>query len=160
MKKVLFCMFALLTSASMVSCNQKQEAANAAADSTKQEVAQPAPAAEEAPSLATIVEKMEKEGANWNEEQWKEQMKNALLAMKPTMVKMEELMKKMESSPEALAEAAAELEKISNSDEGKKFEELTDKMEKLIDANPVAKKLYADDGWLKDFAKENGIPDL
>ena len=33
MKKVLFCMFALLTSASMVSCNQKQEAANAAADS-------------------------------------------------------------------------------------------------------------------------------
>lgn len=157
MKKVLFCMFALLTSASMVSCNQKQEAANAAADSTKQEVAQPAPAAEEAPSFAAIVEKMEKEGANWNEEQWKEQIKLAMLAAKPTMVKMDDLMKKMETDP---AGAAAELEKLSASDEVKDFEALIEKMNKIIDANPVAKKVNDDKAWQEEFAKENGIPDL
>ena len=150
-------MFALLTSASMVSCNQKQEAANAAADSTKQEVAQPAPAAEEAPSLAAIVEKMEKEGANWNEEQWKENMKLALLSMKPIMVKMEELVKKMETDTEA---AIAELQEISESGEFEQFEELTNKMEKIMEANPIAKKLNEYDSWLEEFVKENGIPDL
>ena len=123
------------------------------ADSTKQGVTQ----ATAVPSLATIVEKMEKEGENWNEEQWKENMKLALLSMKPIMVKMEELVKKMETDTEA---AIAELQEISESGEFEQFEELTNKMEKIMEANPIAKKLNEDDSWLEDFVKENGIPDL
>jgi hypothetical protein len=123
------------------------------ADTTKQGVAQ----ATAVPSLATIVEKMEKEGANWNEEQWKENMKLALLSMKPIMVKMEELVKKMETDTEA---AIAELQEISESGEFEQFEELTNKMEKIMEANPIAKKLNEDDSWLEEFVKENGIPDL
>ena len=123
------------------------------ADTTKQGVAQ----ATAVPSLATIVEKMEKEGANWNEEQWKENMKLALLSMKPIMVKMEELVKKMETDTEA---AIAELQEISESGEFEKFEELTNKMEKIMEANPIAKKLNEDDSWLEEFILENGIPDL
>ncbi len=123
------------------------------ADSTKQGVTQ----ATAVPSLATIVEKMEKEGENWNEEQWKENMKLALLSMKPIMVKMEELVKKMETDTEA---AIAELQEISESGEFEQFEELTNKMEKIMEANPIAKKLNEYDSWLEEFVKENGIPDL
>ena len=123
------------------------------ADSTKQGVTQ----ATAVPSLATIVEKMEKEGENWNEEQRKENMKLALLSMKPIMVKMEELVKKMETDTEA---AIAELQEISESGEFEQFEELTNKMEKIMEANPIAKKLNEDDSWLEEFVKENGIPDL
>lgn len=100
---------------------------------------------------------MEKEGENWNEEQWKENMKLALLSMKPIMVKMEELVKKMETDTEA---AIAELQEISESGEFEQFEELTNKMEKIMEANPIAKKLNEDDSWLEEFVKENGIPDL
>lgn len=123
------------------------------ADSTKQGVTQ----ATAVPSLATIVEKMEKEGENWNEEQWKDNLKLALLSMKPIMVKMEELVKKMETEPAA---AIAELEKINASGEFQQFEELSNKMEKILEANPIAKKLSEDDSWLEEFVKENGIPDL
>jgi 3-polyprenyl-4-hydroxybenzoate decarboxylase len=73
------------------------------------------------------------------------------------MVKMDDLMKKMETDP---AVAAAELEKLSASDEVKDFEALIEKMNKIIDANPVAKKVDEDKAWQEEFAKENGIPDL
>ena len=154
MRKLFFAMFALLLSASMVSCNQKQEApAEPNADSAKVE----APAAEETPDLAVIVEKIKAEGANFTEDQWKETIGQALLAAKPVLVKMQEIMNKVNAGD---ANAAAEMEKFAESEEAKKLDVDIDAFEKVIESFPAAKKIYEDKAWVKEFKEKNGLPDL
>ena len=148
-------MFALLMGATIVSCNQKPEQpADANADSTKVEAA---PATDQAPNLADVVAKMKAEGANWTADQWKEAICQAMLAMKPTLVKMKEMMAKMEAGDTSIA---AELEAFTKTPEAQDFEKMASEIEKVIDANPVAKKLYEDQEWQKKFMEENGIPDI
>ena len=142
--------------ATIVSCNQKPEQpANADADSAKVEAA--APAADQAPSLADVVAKMKAEGANWTEDQWKENIGQAMLAMKPVLVKMKEFMSKMESGDTSVA---AEFEKFASSPEAVDFEKLADEIDKIVSENPVAKKVNEDKEWQKKFMEENGIPDV
>lgn len=149
-------MFALLLSASMVSCNQKQEAqpADAAADSTAQVAEAPA---QETPDLAAIVEKIKAEGANYTEDQWKEVIGQALLATKPQLVEMAEALKKLEAGD---ASAAAELEKISDSEESKKLEKDMKALEEALAAFPLAKKISEDEAWINEFKQKNEIPDM
>ena len=156
MRKLFFGMFALLLSAGMVSCNQKQEAqpADAAADSTAQVTEAPAA---DAPNLADVVAKMKAEGANWNADQWKEAISQALLATKPILTKMGEILKKMESGD---TNAAAELEAFTKSPEAKDFEALMDECNKVVEANPEAKKIFDDEAWVKEFKEANGIPEM
>jgi len=156
MRKLFLGMFALLMGATIVSCNQKPEQpANADADSAKVEAA--APAADQAPSLADVVAKMKAEGANWTEDQWKENIGQAMLAMKPVLVKMKEFMSKMESGDTSVA---AEFEKFASSPEAVDFEKLADEIDKIVSENPVAKKVNEDKEWQKKFMEENGIPDV
>lgn len=158
MKKILFGMFALMLSASIVSCNDKKAEAPAApanADSTEQ-VAQPAQPATDAPDLAAVVEKMKNEGANWTEDQWKENFKLALLAMKPVLVKIEELSSKLGTDPNA----GKEFEEFMNSEDNKKMDKLLEELNQIAEKIPVAKKVLDDQEWAKKFKEENGIPDL
>ena len=158
MKKILFGMFALALSASITSCNDKKAEAPAApdnADSTEQ-VAQPAQPANDATDLAAIVEKMKNEGANWTEEEWRENFKLALLAMKPTLVKMKEIGDKLGTGPDA----AKEYEEFVNSDESKNFDKLLKEIDQIAEQNPIGKKVLDDREWAKKFMQENGIPDL
>lgn len=149
-------MFALLLCVSMVSCNQKQEAqpADAAADSTAQ-VAEAA--AEQTPDLAAIIEKAKAEGANWTEDQWKEALGQSLLAVKPTLVKMQELAKKLEGGDTS---AAAEMAAFTESEEAKKFEADMKAFDEIVEKNPIAKKISEDEAWVNEFKEKNGIPDM
>ena len=155
MRKLFFGMFALLMGVTIVSCNQKQDPAAENADSAKVEAA--APAADQAPALADIVAKMKAEGANWTADQWKENLGQAMLAVKPILVKMQEMVAKMEAGD---VNVAAELEAFTQTKEAKEMEALTDEIEKIVEANPEAKKVYEDQEWQKKFKEENGIPEM
>lgn len=149
-------MFAFVLCTGMFSCKDKAAPAGGDADSTKVEAG--APAQEEAPDLAAIIEKVKAEGANWDEDQWKDCLKQAMLAAKPMMVEMAGIMEQIEKDPtkaEELMAKAAELET--------KYADLTKQMEELdqlFDANPIAKKLNEDEEFTKKLQEELGIPDI
>ena len=132
MRKLFIALFALMMGVTFVSCNQ-------------------------APNLGDIVAKMKTEGANWNEDQWKENLGQAMLAMKPVFEKMAEISKKAEAGDE---KALAEMISFAETQEAKDLEKYANEIEKIVSENPVAKKVNEDQEWQKKFREENGIPEM
>ena len=112
-------------------------------------------------SLAEVVEKAKTEGANWNEDQWKDCMKSAMLAMKPYLLEMKELGDKAKA---AQGDAAA-VQEIMNSmtelnNKYPDFMSLMQEFGQIVEKNEVAKKLSDDPEFEKSLREELGIPEI
>ena len=154
MKKLMIAMFAFVLCTGMFSCKDKAAPAGGDADSTKVE----AQAQEETPDFAALIEKAKAEGANWDEAQWKDAFKQALLCIKPMMIEMAEISEAIEKDPEKAVDLMAKLEGM-----GEKYadvEKNMDEWEKIVEANPIAKKISDDEEWGKAAMKELGIPEV
>ena len=88
MKKVLVGMLALVMCLGMVSCSKESAA----------------------PNLKDVVEKAKAEGANWSVDEWKAAMKDCMLAVKPMMLEMQEIMKGLEGTEGEEADGAKVVE--------------------------------------------------
>ena len=153
MKKFLIGMFALVLCLGMNSCKKEAPAAGADAEKAAAEQVEAA-----APSLADIVAKAKAEGANWSVDEWKESFKSMALAIKPMMVKMSEIMKKMEDDPSKAAEVMGELEKVKG--EFPDYEKLMNEFSEIAEGCENGKKVADDDEWGENMLKELGVPSL
>lgn len=148
MKKLLIGMFAFALCLGMNSCiKENKEAAEKAVEEV----------VEKAPALADIVAKAKAEGANWSVDEWKEQFKQVMLAIKPMMVEMSDLVKNMKDDPSKMAEMIKESENIQ-----KKYADLNKLMEEfseIAEATENGKVVIDDEEWGKKMMEELGIPD-
>ena len=148
MKKILIGMFAFALCLGMNSCiKENKEAAEKAVEEV----------VEKAPALADIVAKAKAEGANWSVDEWKEQFKQVMLAIKPMMVEMSDLVKNMKDDPSKMAEMVKESENIQ-----KKYADLNKLMEEfseIAEATENGKVVIDDEEWGKKMMEELGIPD-
>lgn len=151
MKKILIGMFAFALCLGMNSCvKETKDAAEQAKDAVEQ-------VAEKAPALADIVAKAKAEGANWSVDEWKEQFKQVMLAIKPMMVEMSDLVKNMKDDPSKMAEMVTESENIQ-----KKYADLSklmDEFSEIAEATENGKIVIDDEEWGKKMMEELGIPD-
>ena len=104
MKKVFFSMSLMLVGLFFVACTNsapKAEGGEKAADGTEVK-AEGADGAEaiNIDDLKSIAEKATKDGANWTEAEWKDAFKKVIKAVKPMLVEMKEMQKKIESASE------------------------------------------------------------
>ena len=153
MKKFLIGIFALVLCLGMNSCKKETPAEGAEAVKETKEAVEKA-----APSLPEIIEKAKAEGANWSVDEWKEQFKNALLAVKPMMLEMEEATKQMEADPSKAMDLLKKIEELKT-----KYPDLDQQMEefsKIAESFPNGKAVVDDEEWGQQITKELGIPDM
>lgn len=155
MKKIFVMMFAFVIAMGMYSCKNGAAPAGEKADSTQ---VAPEQQQEETPDIAALIEKVKAEGADWNEDQWKDCFRQSMLAIKPMMVEIETLTKQMEEDPAKAAEVMAKMEEIQKKYEG--LEQQMDELDELFKANPIAKKLNDDEEFIKKLKEEVGLPDM
>lgn len=157
MKKLLFAMVAFALCLGLNSC--KKEAA-ATDDPAKAEV-KAADDAAAAPNLADIVAKAKAEGANWTVDQWKEQFKGVMLAIKPMMMAMSEINGKMEAAKDDPGKLADIMKEVS--DVQAKFNDIDKQMNEftqIAEGFENGKAVIDDEEWGKMMMEELGIPDV
>lgn len=162
MKKTILMLMAVVGITSLVACGNKTDATqNGATDSAavKNDTTQVAtPAATETPSLADLVAKAKAEGANWSVDEWKEQVKQALLAIKPMAVAVDNLTKKI-GTPEAQnIDFEAEMKKIQ--EQYPDIDSLLDEFNKVAESCANGKAVLDDEEWGNKTKAELGVPDL
>lgn len=162
MKKYFVGLFIMAAAVCFTSC--KNEAKNAPAkDGEKTEVKaeeQAAPAAEEKVELGDVIAKAKAEGANWSEDQWKAAIKDATKAMKPMLLEAQELQKKTEAAKTDEEKAALISEAAKMMEKYKDLEAQMTEFGKLIEGNPIAKKLNDDKAFEEEVKKELGLEDI
>ena len=115
--------------------------------------------------LQELVSKAKAEGANWDEAQWKDAIKDMFTGIKPMIdwaKEMETKAKELENSDDATKMAAmAELMKDVEAKQ-KEFEPMEKAMEEfneIAKKNPVAKKLLDDKAFQEEMKKEFNLPE-
>ncbi len=151
MKKFLIGTLALVLCLGMNSCKKEAAPVEKAEAPATEQVA-------ETPSLADVVAKAKAEGANWSVDEWKEAFKSFALAIKPMMVKLSEVMKKMEADPSKAAGLAADIENIQK--EFPDVDKLMDEFTKFAESTENGKKVIDDEEWGKKMLEELGVPDV
>ena len=116
------------------------------------------------PALAEIVEKAKADGANWTVDEWKEQFKNVMIAIKPMMVELNDIMKNIggkegeDPDPAKIAEMMSKMEEVQ-----KKYADVDSLMEQFTDIAKGfdnGKAVIDDEEWGKKMMEELGIPDV
>ena len=127
MKKVLVGMLALVMCLGMVSCSKESAA----------------------PNLKDVVEKAKTEGANWSVDEWKAAMKDVMLAVKPMMLEVQDIMKSMEGAEGEEADGAKVVEAMAKlADIQKKYpdyENLMNEFEEAAKSTENGKKVIDDE---------------
>ena len=116
-----------------------------------------------APNLKDVVEKAKTEGANWSVDEWKAAMKDVMLAVKPMMLEVQDIMKSMEGAEGEEADGAKVVEAMAKlADIQKKYpdyENLMNEFEEAAKSTENGKKVIDDDAYAKELAKELGLPE-
>ena len=110
--------------------------------------------------MKSIVEKAQKEGANWSVDEWKDAFKCMMQGMKPMYEEMQGLQKEMEGkSEEEQAAAAADMMKKAQELQEKygDVEKLMGDFEKAANATENGKKVANDEEFGKQVMKELGM---
>lgn len=165
MKKFLIGMCALALCLGMNSCkkdvkesaeNNNVEAVEAANEKEAEATEATEKVVEEAPSLADIVAKAKAEGANWSIDEWKEQFKKVMIAIKPMMIAIDNMTKKIEADPTKAEEALKEAKEIEK--QNPNFSKLLDEFTEIASATENGKKVVDDEEWNENMMKELGVP--
>lgn len=144
MKKVVLGMLALMMCLGLASCKQSSET-------------------ESTPNMADVVEKAKAEGANWSVDEWKEAFKQMMLAAKPMMVEMSDLMKSIEApegqdvDPAKIAEVMGKIQEVQK--KYPDYEKLMNEFDEAAKASENGKKVIEDEEWGKSVMKELGLPE-
>ena len=151
--KKLFVVFsvAALIAMGMASCKQKSEAPAAENQAEAEQVETQQPNAEE------IIAKAKAEGANWSVDEWKANSKDMMIAMKPALMKIAELVGKMEKEPDKVADIMKEMEGLKG--EYEPLEKLMNEFEEIANSTVNGKTVMDDEAWGDAMKKELGLPD-
>ena len=161
MKKLFFMSLAFCLGLGMMSCGNNAKAGAAADSTATEEVKAEAPAKKV--DINELVAKAKAEGANWDEAQWKAAYEDMFIAMEP-MIKMardmEEKTKAAKTEDEKMKIA---LEMLANMEKMQKemdpLEKGMNEFEKIVEANPIAKKLSDDPAFQAEMKKKFNLPE-
>lgn len=161
MKKLFFMSLAFCLGLGMMSCGNNAKAGAAADSTATEEVKAEAPAKKV--DINELVAKAKAEGANWDEAQWKAAYEDMFIAMEP-MIKMardmEEKTKAAKTEDEKMKIA---LEMLANMEKMKKemdpLEKGMNEFEKIVEANPIAKKVSDDPAFQAEMKKKFNLPE-
>ncbi len=145
----------------MMSCGNNAKAGAAADSTATEEVKAEAPAKKV--DINELVAKAKAEGANWDEAQWKAAYEDMFIAMEP-MIKMardmEEKTKAAKTEDEKMKIA---LEMLANMEKMQKemdpLEKGMNEFEKIVEANPIAKKVSDDPAFQAEMKKKFNLPE-
>jgi len=161
MKKMFFMSLAFCLGLGMMSCGNNAKAGAAADSTATEEVKAEAPAKKV--DINELVAKAKAEGANWDEAQWKAAYEDMFIAMEP-MIKMardmEEKTKAAKTEDEKMKIA---LEMLANMEKMQKemdpLEKGMNEFEKIVEANPIAKKVSDDPAFQAEMKKKFNLPE-
>lgn len=161
MKKLFFMSLAFCLGLGMMSCGNNAKAGAAADSTATEEVKAEAPAKKV--DINELVAKAKAEGANWDEAQWKAAYEDMFIAMEP-MIKMardmEEKTKAAKTEDEKMKIA---LEMLANMEKMKQemdpLEKGMNEFEKIVEANPIAKKVSDDPAFQAEMKKKFNLPE-
>ena len=108
-------------------------------------------------SLEDVVAKAKAESANWTADEWKENMKKAMIAVAPSLQKVSEMMKDIGDDPQKAAEALGKLQAMQ--EEFAPMEKLLDELDSICNASEIGKAVMEDSVWANQVKEELGIPD-
>ena len=138
----------------MTSCKQNA-ASGEAAQAEETEQAAPADPME---ALTALMEKVKAEGANWTEDQWKENFKQAVIAAKPMFVELGAITNEMKAAEGDEAKAMELLGKMSEvAKKYKGVDSLFSAYGEVAQSFPNGKKVNDDKEWCEKLMKELGI---
>ena len=155
MKKLLFAMFALVLCLGLNSCKKEAAATDDAAKAGVEAVEAAAP------NLADVIAKAKEEGANWTVDQWKDQFKNVMLALKPMFVALAGMNEKMEAAGDDASKMAEVMKEVGEIQA--KFGDLEKQMnefQEIAESCENGKAVVDDEEWGKKMMEELGIPDI
>lgn len=164
MKKLVIGMFALCLTMGMMSCGNKAAGNKDGKDSAATE-AQAEVKEEKTVDVNEVLAKAKAEGANWDEAQWKDAIKDMFRALSPMLEYFKGVEDRMKEADKGTdAEKAAAVAKIMEEAEAKQkeFEPMEKAMEefnKIAEQNPVAKKLLDDKAFQEEMKKEFNLPE-
>lgn len=164
MKKLVIGMFALCLTMGMMSCGNKAAGNKDGKDSAATE-AQAEVKEEKTVDVNEVLAKAKAEGANWDEAQWKDAIKDMFRALSPMLEYFKGVEDRMKEADKGTdAEKAAAAAKIMEEVEAKQkeFEPMEKAMEefnKIAEQNPVAKKLLDDKAFQEEMKKEFNLPE-
>lgn len=145
----------------MMSCGNNAKAGAAADSTATEEVKAEAPAKKV--DVKEVIAKAKAEGANWDEAQWKAAYEDMFIAMEP-MIKMardmEEKTKAAKTEDEKMKialEMLANMEKVQK--EMDPLEKGMNEFEKIVEANPIAKKVSDDPAFQAEMKKKFNLPE-
>ena len=105
-----------------------------------------------------ILARAKAEGANWNEAQWKEAMRDMTRALSPALDFMRDIEEKLEKADDA--EKAKIISKLTEIEEKMKdLEVVMDEFEKVMEASEIGKKVNNDKAFEEELKKEFNLPD-
>ncbi len=149
MKNFWIGMLALMLGFCVVSCRENPNKDDKAKAESEQ--------VEENLTLADIVAKAKAESANWTADQWKENMKKAMVTAAPMLLKMNEMMKSIGDNPAKAAEAFDKRKALQ--EEFAPIDELMDELDSICNASEIGKAVMEDSVWANQVKEELGIPD-
>jgi hypothetical protein len=151
MKKFFVGIVAIAITMGMASCKQKSEAPAAAEQAETEQVETKQPTIEE------IVAKAKAEGANWSVDEWKSSTKDMMIALKPMLLKISEMVSQMEKDPSKAVEIMANMKALE--EEFKPMENLMNEFEEIAKGTENGKAVMDDEAWGNQLKQELGLPD-
>jgi hypothetical protein len=148
----------------MLSCGNKAAGNKDGKDSAATE-AQAEVKEEKTVDVNEVLAKAKAEGANWDEAQWKDAIKDMFRALSPMLEYFKGVEDRMKEADKGTdAEKAAAAAKIMEEVEAKQkeFEPMEKAMEefnKIAEQNPIAKKLLDDKAFQEEMKKEFNLPE-
>ena len=143
---------ALAMGLGMTSCKQNA-AGGEAAQAEQAEVA-----ADPVETLTALMEKAKAEGANWSEDQWKDNFKQAVIAAKPMFSELSAITKEMKAAEGNEAKALELLGKMQQvAEKYKGIDSLFSAYGEVAQSFPNGKKVNDDKEWGEKLMKELGI---
>ena len=156
MKKMFFvAIVALAMGLGMTSCKQNAASGDAAQAEQTEQAEAPADPVE---ALTALMEKAKAEGANWSEDQWKDNFKQAVIAAKPMFAELSAVTKEMKAAEGDEAKALELLGKMGEVvKKYKGVDSLFTAYGEVAKSFPNGKKVNDDKEWGEKLMKELGI---
>lgn len=151
MKKFFVGIVAIAITMGMASCKQKSEAPAAAEQAETEQVET------KQPTIEDIVAKAKAEGANWSVDEWKSSTKDMMIALKPMLLKISEMVSQMEKDPSKAVEIMANMKALE--EEFKPMENLMNEFEEIAKGTENGKAVMDDEAWGNQLKQELGLPD-
>lgn len=166
MRKLSIAIMAVAMGITITSCKQKNEAPQASqVEPTPTETAtedskvtdSPSTESLATPSLADVVAKAKANGAKWSVDEWKTAYKELFVCIKPQMIKISELVQKLEKDP---ANAASVMKELGErQEEFKSVETLIEEFQRIAETTANGKSVNEDKAFQKQVVKDLELPE-